>query len=194
MNTNIEPRVTKLELYTKKLSESSLLANEVLTELVSDLPNAIREQIKEEMVFKGREIQSNVMTSVNKTVDKKIDDKFVEKFDERGLSKYDADRLTKARYKRMRELLGNSKSDEYKLFIPFYQGCLRNGYYKKFNVNRYADIKPSQFNEALIYIQNFDITDRSWCVQALHDTYRNNEFANNKLVHAYERYFCIVQS
>lgn len=63
---------------------------------------------------------------------------------------------------------------------------------KKFDVMRYADIDPSQFKEALEYIQNFNIVDRSWCIEALHNNYRNQEFPNNKLVHAYERYFGII--
>ena len=92
----------------------------------------------------------------------------------------------------MRELLGDSKEDKYKLFIPFYQGYMRKGYLKKFDVMRYADIEPNKLPEALEYIQNFNIIDTSWCVEALHRTYQNNEFTNNKLVHAYERYFNIT--
>ncbi len=187
MSNELEKRVSKLEVLTKKLGESSQLANEVVTELTTELSGIVREQLKEEMVTKGKEIESNVIATVTGSIESTIK----EKLDERGLSKTDADRLTKARYKRMRELLGDSKSDEYKLFIPFYQGVMRNGYLKKFDVMRYADIDPSQFKDALDYIQNFNISDRSWCIEALHKTYQNNEFANNKLVHAYERYFGI---
>lgn len=187
MINELETRVSKLELLTKRLGESSQITNEVVTELTTELSGIVKEQIKEEMITREREIESNVITSVSTTIESKIK----ETLDERGLSKTDADRLTKARYKRMRELLGNSKSDEYKLFIPFYQGVMRNGYLKKFDVMRYADIDPSQFKEALEFIQNFNITDRSWCIEALHNNYRNKEFSNNKLVHAYERYFGI---
>ena len=187
MTNELETRVSKLELLTKRLGESSQITNEVVTELTTELSGIVRTQIKEEMVTREKEIESNVLTTVSGTIESKIK----ETLDERGLSKIDADRLMKARYKRMRELLGDSKSDEYKLFIPFYQGMMRNGYIKKFDVMRYADIDPSQFKEALDYIQNFNIVDRSWCIEALHNNYRNNEFANNKLVHAYERYFGI---
>ena len=69
---------------------------------------------------------------------------------------------------------------------------MRNQYLKKFDVMRYADIEPSQFSEALSFIQNFSIVDDSWCTKLLHEEYRNDEFPNNKLKHAYERYFNIT--
>lgn len=187
MTNELETRVSKLELLTKKLGQSSQLTNEVITELANGISDEIKTQVKEEIITREKEIESNVMVSVSGAIESTIK----EKLDERGLSKTDADRLTKARQKRMRELLGDSKSDEYKLFIPFYQGCMRNGYLKKFDVMRYADIEPSEFKTALEYIQNFNLSDRSWCIEALHNTYQNNEFLNNKLVHAYERYFGI---
>ncbi|WP_143322619.1 ORF6C domain-containing protein [Clostridium sp. HBUAS56010] len=187
MGKELEKRMSKLELLTKRLGESSQITNEVVTELTSELSGIVREQVKEEMVTREREIESNVITTVKDTVESTIR----EKLDERGLSKIDADRLTKARQKRMRELLGNPSSDEYQLFIGFYQGKLRNGYKRKFDVTTYAGIDPSIFKEALEYIQNFDMANRSWCINALHRTYQNNEFANNKLVHAYERFFGI---
>lgn len=187
MSNELETRVSKLELLTKKLGQSSQLTNEVVEELIEGISTEIKEQISTEFVTREKEIESNVTVAVSGVIETKIK----EKLDERGLSKTDSDRLMKARYKRMRELLGDSKSDEYKLFIPFYQGVMRNGYMKKFDVMRYADIDPSQFKDTLDYIQNFNISDRSWCIEALHKTYQNNEFANNKLVHAYERYFGI---
>lgn len=191
MANELETRVSRLELLTKKLGQSSQITNEVVEELIGgiagEIATEVKTQVKQELITREKEIESNVTMAVSGTIDGKIKDVL----DERGLSKTDADRLTKARYKKMRELLGDSRGDEYKLFIPFYQGVLRNGYLKKFDVMRYADIYPSQFKEALEYIQNFNIGDRSWCVDALHKTYRNNEFTNNKLVHAYERYFGI---
>lgn len=191
MANELETRVSRLELLTKKLEQSSQITNEVVEELIGgiagEIATEVKTQVKQELITREKEIESNVTMAVSGTIDGKIKDVL----DERGLSKTDADRLTKARYKKMRELLGDSRGDEYKLFIPFYQGVLRNGYLKKFDVMRYADIDPSQFKEALEYIQNFNIGDRSWCVDVLHKTYRNNEFANNKLVHAYERYFGI---
>ena len=191
MENELETRISRLESLTKKLGLSSKMTNDVVGELIKVIPDEIvtkvKTQVKQELVTREKEIESNVTIAVSGAIDEKIKDVL----DERGLSKTDADRLTKARYKKMRELLGDSRGDEYKLFIPFYQGVLRNGYLKKFNVMRYADIDPSRFKEALEYIQNFNIRDRSWCVDALHKTYRNNEFSNNKLVHAYERYFGI---
>lgn len=188
MVKKLEDRVSNLEALTQKLGQSAKLVDEVLGEFIEGVSTEIKEQVKQEIVTREKEIESNVTLAVSGTIDQKIRDTL----DERGLSNIDADRLTKARYKRMRELLGDSKGDEYKLFIPFYQGMMRNGYLKKFNVMKYASIDPSQFKDALEYIQNFNITDRSWCVEALHKTYMNNEFANNKLVHAYERYFKVV--
>lgn len=191
MENELETRISRLESLTKKLGLSSQMTNDVVGELIKVIPDEIvtkvKTQVKQELVTREKEIESNVTIAVSGAIDEKIKDVL----DERGLSKTDADRLTKARYKKMRELLGDSRGDEYKLFIPFYQGVLRNGYLKKFNVMRYADIDPSRFKESLEYIQNFNIRDRSWCVDALHKTYRNNEFSNNKLVHAYERYFGI---
>nr|DAX13457.1 MAG TPA: hypothetical protein [Bacteriophage sp.] len=192
MNTTLETKVLNLEELTGDLARSLQLTNGVVGKLINGIHNQISNQLKEEMVTTGKEIEANVTTAVTNTISNKIDLTIKEKLDERGLSKVDADRLTRARYKRMRELLGDSKEDKYKLFIPFYQGCMRKGYLKKFDVMRYADIEPDKLPEALEYIQNFNIIDTSWCVEALHRTYQNNEFTNNKLVHAYERYFNIT--
>lgn len=192
MNTTLETKVLNLEELTGDLARSLQLTNGVVGKLINGIHNQISNQLKEEMVTTGKEIEANVTTAVTNTISNKIDLTIKEKLDERGLSKVDADRLTRARYKRMRELLGDSKEDKYKLFIPFYQGYMRKGYLKKFDVMRYADIEPNKLPEALEYIQNFNIIDTSWCVEALHRTYQNNEFTNNKLVHAYERYFNIT--
>ena len=186
-NNDLETRVSALEELSLEIGQECNRSLDLTNKIVKILPNAIKKQFAQEFATRESEIESNVITTVSGVIDTKIRDTL----DERGLSNTDADRLTKARYKRMRELLGDSKSDEYKLFIPFYQGCMRNGYLKKFDVLRYADIDPSQFKEALEYIQNFNIVDRSWCIEALHNNYRNQEFTNNKLVHAYERYFGI---
>ncbi len=193
MANELETRVSRLESLTKKLGQSSQMTNEVVGELINgitdDIVTEVKTQVKQEIATREKEIESSVTIAVSGTIDGKIKDAL----DERGLSKTDADRLTKARYKKMRELLGDSQGDKYKLFISFYQSMLRKGYLKKFDVMRYADIEPSRFKEALDYVQKFNISDsyRSWCVDTLHKTYRNNEFINNKLVHAYERYFGI---
>ena len=199
MNTVLETKVLNLEELTGDIArslrgtnESLQITNGVLGKIINGLQNQISNQVKIEMVATGKEIEANVTTAVTSNISSKIESTIKEKLDERGLSKTDADRLTKARYRRMRELLGDSKEDKYKLFISFYQGSMRKGYLKKFDVMRYADIEPDKLPEALEYIRNFNIIDTSWCVEALHKTYQNNEFANNKLVDAYERYFNIT--
>lgn len=199
MNTALETKVLNLEELTGDIArslrgtnESLQITNGVLGKIINGLQNQISNQVKIEMVATGKEIEANVTTAVTSNISSKIESTIKEKLDERGLSKTDADRLTKARYRRMRELLGDSKEDKYKLFISFYQGSMRKGYLKKFDVMRYADIEPDKLPEALEYIRNFNIIDTSWCVEALHRTYQNNEFTNNKLVHAYERYFNIT--
>lgn len=188
MKNNQLERIEKLELTMAKLAKANQLTNEVLFEL----PDDIKEQIKQEVTTHFNELESKVVASVEDTIEKKVDTTIQTFFDERGISKHDADRLAKARNKRMCELLGDSKSDRYQLYIRFYQGRLRNMYLKKFDVMRYADISPAQFAEALNFIQNWIMDDDSWCTNALHETYRNDEFSNNKLKHAYERYFNIT--
>lgn len=199
MNTALETKVLNPEELTGDLAKSLRGTNEslqittgVLEKFINGFQDQISNRLKIEMVATGKKIEADVTTAVTSNISSKIESTIKEKLDERGLSKVDADRLTRARYKRMRELLGDSKEDKYKLFIPFYQGCMRKGYLKKFDVMRYADIEPDKLPEALEYIQNFNIIDTSWCVEALHRTYQNNEFTNNKLVHAYERYFKIT--
>lgn len=199
MNTALETKILNLEELTGDIArslrgtnESLQITNGVIGKIINGLQNQISNQVKIEMVATGKEIEANVTTAVTSNISSKIESTIKEKLDERRLSKTDADRLTKARYRRMRELLGDSKEDKYKLFISFYQGSMRKGYLKKFDVMRYADIEPDKLPEALEYIRNFNIIDTSWCVEALHRTYQNNEFTNNKLVHAYERYFNIT--
>lgn len=191
MTNKIEERVSLLEMVTTDLAKANTMTNDVIKKLASVVSDEIKADVKkqfdEEFATREKEIESNVITTVSGNIDKRIR----ETLDERGLSKTDADRLTNARRNRYRELLGNSKGDEYKLFIPFYQYMFKTAYCKKFGVLRFADIEPTQLKEALDFTNNFTVTDRSWCIEALHNNYRNNEFANNKLVHAYERYFGI---
>lgn len=191
MTNKIEERVSLLEMVTTDLAKANTMTNDVIKKLASVVSDEIKADVKkqfdEEFATREKEIESNVITTVSGNIDKRIR----ETLDERGLSKTDADRLTNARRNRYRELLGNSKGDEYKLFIPFYQYMFKTAYCKKFGVLRFADIEPTQLKEALDFTNNFTVTDRSWCIEALHNNYRNNEFSNNKLVHAYERYFGI---
>ena len=191
MTNKIEERVSLLEMVTTDLAKANTMTNDVIKKLASVVSDEIKADVKkqfdEEFATREKEIESNVITTVSGNIDKRIR----ETLDERGLSKTDADRLTNARRNRYRELLGNSKGDEYKLFIPFYQYMFKTAYCKKFGVLRFADKEPTQHKEALDFTNNFTVTDRTWCFEALHNNYRNNEFSNNKLVHAYERYFGI---
>lgn len=193
MNNTLETRVSTLEEVALKLAQSSAITNEVINCLTLRSEKQIRDRIRIELSAQKQELESNITTSVAGQIDTKVQAAVKETLDERGLSKADADKLESARYKRMRELLGDSKSDQYQLFIPFYQGCMRKGYQAKFQVKRYADISPNEFRAALEYIQNFTLSDTSWCVKALHDTYAKDEFRTPKLRHAYERYFQITQ-
>lgn len=189
MGNELEKRVSKLEQLTKKLGESSQITNEVVTELTTELSGIVREQLKEEMVTREKEIESNVLISVSGQIDKKVK----EIVDDRGLNRKELTRLKKVRDKRFIELLGSPESDRYKLFIKFYQSAMGKGYRKKFDCAAYGDVDASRFKEALEYEENFNISDDyySWCIEVLHNDYRNDEFPNNKLVHAYERYFGI---
>lgn len=184
----LEKRVSALELATVKLGQANQLTNEVMTDIATELPDEIRRQIHQEVNTRTKEIESDVIAAV----DGMIKGAIIDTLDERGLTKYDADRLAKARNKRMCELLGSPDSDRYKLYIRFYHGRMRNMYLKQFDVMRYADISSAQFTEALNFIQNWTMDDDSWCTDILHETYRNDEFPNNKMVHAYERYFNIA--
>lgn len=189
MGNELEKRVSKLEQLTKKLGQSSQITNEVVTELTTELSGIVREQLKEEMVTREKEIESNVLISVTGQIDKKVK----EVVDDRGLNRKELTRLKKVRDKRFIELLGSPESDRYKLFIKFYQSAMGKGYRKKFDCSAYGDVDASRFKEALEYEENFNVSDDyySWCIETLHNDYRNDEFPNNKLVHAYERYFGI---
>lgn len=184
----LEKRISALEIATVKLGQANQLTNEVMTDIATALPDEMRAQIHQEVSARAKEIESNVIAAVGDTIKWEIGIAL----NERGLSKHDADRLAKARNKRMCELLGNPDSDRYKLYIKFYQGRMRNMYLKQFDVMRYADISSVQFTEALNFIQNWTMDDDSWCTDILHETYRNDEFPNNKMIHAYERYFNIA--
>lgn len=189
MSNELETRVSKLELLTKKLGESSQITNEVVTELIEGISDEIKGQVKEELVTREKEIESNVLTSVSG----KIDETVKKIVDDRGLNRKELARLKKVRDKRFIELLGSPESDRYKLFIKFYQSAMGKGYRKKFDCSAYGDVDASRFKEALEYESNFNVTDDyySWCIETLHKDYRNEELGNNKLIHAYERYFGI---
>lgn len=189
MANELEKRVSKLEQLTTKLGRSSQITNEVVTELIEGISDEIKGQVKQELVTREKEIESNVLISVTGQIDKTVK----EMVDDRGLNRKELTRLKKVRDKRFIELLGSPESDRYKLFIKFYQSAMGKGYRKKFDCSAYGDVDASRFKEALEYEENFNISDDyySWCIEILHNDYRNQEFSNNKLIHAYERYFGI---
>lgn len=195
MGNELEKRVSKLEILTKRLGESSQITNEVVTELIDGIADEIKGQVKEEFVTRGKEIESNVTIAVSGVIDEKIKTQL----DERGLNRQDMTRLKKVRNKRFIELLGNPEGDRYQLFIGFYQGAMSKGYRNKFNCAAYGDVEASRFKEALAYEESFDINPdyHDWCVQTLHNNYKYNEFSNKpiknaQLRRAYERFFGIV--
>ena len=72
MENQLEKRVSRLEQLTKRLGEPSQITNEVVTELTNELSGIVREQLKEEMVTRGKEIESNVLISVTGQIDRKV--------------------------------------------------------------------------------------------------------------------------
>lgn len=193
MEKKLEERVSLLEMVATDLAKANETTNNVIQKLANavsiEVKAGIKSQFEEEFTTREKEIESNVLTSVSG----KIDETVKKIVDDRGLNRKELARLKKVRDKRFIELLGSPESDRYKLFIKFYQSAMGKGYRKKFDCSAYGDVDASRFKEALEYELNFNVTDDyySWCIETLHKDYRNEELGNNKLVHAYERYFGI---
>lgn len=189
MGNELEGRVSKLELLTRKLGQSSQITNEVIGELIDGISDEIKGQVKEEIVTRGKEIESNVIT----TVSGKIEETVRIAVDERGLNRKEMNKLTSARNFRFRQLLGDSHSDKYILLISFYQGAMVKEYRRKFDCSAYGDIDATKFKEALEYIKDFDVTQGyyNWSIEKLHEQYRDGEIENKKKFNAYERFFGI---
>lgn len=189
MANELEKRVSKLEMLTRKLGQSTSITNEVVEELIEGISEEIKGQVKEELITREKEIESNIIT----TVSGKIEETVRCAVDERGLNRHEINKLTSARYFRFRQLLGDSKSDKYKLLISFYQGAMIKEYRKKFDCSAYGDIDASRFKEALDFTQVFDVTQSyyDWAIEKLHEQYRDGEIENKKKFNAYERFFGI---
>lgn len=186
MSTTKE-EVTSLQNGILVLAKNAKELNEVIVEMSLALQRnteIIHEQIKQEMITAKQEIETSTALTAKNYIDAAIG----EKMNERGISKFDADRLTKLRNKRLIELLGSPSSDNYILFIKYYQGMLRNSYKKQFNVLRYGDITPAQYKEAEMFIRSFDISDTRWMREKLEKEYLNGELTV-KQKNAYERCF-----
>lgn len=193
MSNELETRVSKLELLTRRLGESSQITNEVIGGLIEgisdEVKGQVKGQIKEELIMREKEIESNVITTVSGTIAETVRTAVCE----RGLNRVEMNKLTSARNIRFRQLLGDSKSDKYILLISFYQGAMVKGYRKIFECSAYGDIDANRYNEAIDYINSFDVTQSyyNWAIEKLHDQYRDGEIENKKKFNAYERFFGI---
>jgi len=65
MANELEKRVSKLEILTKKLGQSTSITNEVVKELIEGISDEIKGQVKEELVTREKEIESNIITTVS---------------------------------------------------------------------------------------------------------------------------------
>ena len=189
MRNELETRVSRLELLTKKLGESDQIANEVIRDLADCISDEIKEQVKEEIVTMSKEIESNVITTVGDTIETTVK----KAVDERGLNRREMNNLTNARNFRFRQLLGNPTSDKYILLISFYQGAMVKEYRKMFDCSAYGDIEATKYKEALEYIKTFDVSQSyyDWAIEKLHEQYRDGEIEKRKKFNAYERFFGI---
>lgn len=189
MANELEKRVSKLEMLTKKLGQSTNITNEVVKELIEGISDEIKGQVKEELVTREKEIESNIITTVSGTIEETVRNAV----DERGLNRKEMNKLTSARNFRFRQLLGDPESDKYILFISFYQGAMVKEYRKKFECSAYGDIDASRFKEALEFIKIFDVTQGyyNWSIEKLHNQYRDGEIEKKKKINAYERFFGI---
>ncbi|WP_368273449.1 ORF6C domain-containing protein [Enterocloster bolteae] len=189
MANELEKRVSKLEILTKKLGQSTSITNEVVKELIEGISDEIKGQVKEELVTREKEIESNIITTVSGTIEETVRNAV----DERGLNRKEMNKLTSARNFRFRQLLGDPDSDKYILLISFYQGAMVKEYRKKFECSAYGDIDASRFKEALEFIKMFDVTQGyyNWSIEKLHTQYRDGEIEKKKKINAYERFFGI---
>lgn len=189
MDNVLANRVSRLERLTSKLGQANELTNSVVSELVSEISDEIRYQIKEEIITHTAEIKSNVVATVSEV----IDDKVRTAVNDRGLNRQEMNKLTSARNIRFGQLLGDSKSDKYILLISFFQGAMIKGYRKLFECGAYGDIEATRFNEAIAYINNFDVElgYYNWAIETLHRQYRDGEIENKRKYNAYERFFGI---
>lgn len=195
----LENRVETLEMITGLLAQNDQnfgtiqqntaeIIRNLLVKMQQDNENT-RVQIHKEMASAKEEIKNDTAVASKAYVDAIIQDKL----NERGLSKYDADRLTKMRNKRFIELLGDPKSDLYILFISYFQSNYRRKYQKRFKVSRYGDISAAQFQDVESFTKTFNVPDAGYIYDNLHRRYRDGELPI-KMKNAYERYFGVVKN
>lgn len=182
-----------LKSVTGKLAQGMGFYSEALQELTSSLTHVISEEVKNQVKEEIATTAETVKGEVLATVDGRINDTVKDAVNDRGLNRLEGKMLTDARNKRMRELMGHQKSDQYILFTPFYQSLMGKEYRKQFECAAYADVRPDRLDEALEFINNFTVSDKyhDWCVSTLHKNYANNEIESNKKLNAYRRYFGI---
>ena len=196
MNNALEVRVSKIEKLQNVLGQSNMtltknnmMLNEVFGELVSELSNEVRYQVKEEFVTRTAEMESNVISKV----DGHIENKVRTAVNERGLNRSEMNKLTKARNYRFIQLLGSPQSDRYIVMISQYQSAMIKGYRKQFDCTAYGDVEATRFEEAMSYIENFSIDAKyvDWIVELMHKKYQDGEMTK-RVINAYERFYGIV--
>lgn len=172
-----------------KVQENTNQILYVLSEQIKQANQNMSTAINKQMATAKEEIKKDTAVASKAYVDAIIQDKL----DERGLSKYDADRLTRMRNKRFIELLGDPKSDLYILFISYFQRNYRKKYQKRFKVGRYGDISAAQFQDVESFTKTFNVPDVTYIYDSLHRRYRDGELPI-KMKNAYERYFGVVKN
>ena len=182
-------RIERLETCMAKIGRSNQLIGETLSVLVDEVANGVKGQIKEEMAACAEEIEKSVIASVDDRIAGGVKDVV----DSYGLNGRAIHKLSKARNRSLIQVLGGVPTDRYQLLIKFYQSALSKAYRAKFNVSAYGDINPSEFDEALKFIETFNVDENydNWCFNVLSSDYENGELTK-KQEHAYERFFGIV--
>lgn len=191
----IDARLSTLESISMKLKENNEIMTNFITSISSIVSDEVKQQVRDEINANGDELKKDIIN----TVSVNIRDTVKDVVNERGLNVIESDKLKDARVARMNKLL-NHPSDKYDLFIPFYQGKLRDDYRAHFKVSAYHKINPEQFTEAIEYINNFDVSSSfiSWCKKKLVENYKNgfdnytNRAKQRKLCQAFERYFGVA--
>ena len=139
----------------------------------------IKNQIKQEVTMRQKEMEQNVLS----VVDNKID----EKIKERGLTKQESDNLDKSRKKKVSQYLGKSKiknkdNPRYVLFSQYFFGVIRNKCKAKFHIEDYTDVTPDQYLDVLHYInsitynQTEELNIYKNAKKALDEAYNNKEW------------------
>lgn len=192
MNNIIEKRVSRLEMISKKLGEANQITNSVIVELANEISNVVREQVKEEVVTRTKEIEGNIVENIIPVVNANIDTKFKE----RGLTQREVKRIEAARCNKVKYYLGASQfNDKYTLYSRFFYGEIKKQYCNHFKVNNYNEICSDQVDEAVMFIDNLEIDAIGlilWGRKILDSDYKSKIWENGtvngtKMKNAYER-------